>query len=116
VVLRHLNKLTGGPAMYRGGGSIGIIGAVRSAMAVGRDPADANRLALAPTKCNLCRMPRSLSYALESSGDVARVGWIGECDLKADDILGHAGGRNKPTDAERCADVLRDLLDGRSVE
>src|SRR5205807_2386168 len=32
LVIRHLNKLTGGPSLYRGGGSIGIVGAARSAL------------------------------------------------------------------------------------
>lgn len=38
VLVRHLNKATGGEAIYRGGGSIGIIGAARLAFTVGKDP------------------------------------------------------------------------------
>ena len=37
-VVRHLNKTTGGPAVYRGGGSIGIIGAARSGLLGGARP------------------------------------------------------------------------------
>src|SRR6202022_2427238 len=36
VVVRHMNKSGGGNPMYRGGGSIGIIGAARSALLFGR--------------------------------------------------------------------------------
>jgi len=35
LLLRHLNKAKGGDPMYRGGGSIGIVGAVRAGMLVG---------------------------------------------------------------------------------
>ena len=40
MLIRHLNKSGGGHAMYRGGGSIGIIGAARSAFLIARDPDD----------------------------------------------------------------------------
>jgi hypothetical protein len=115
LVVRHLNKLIGGPALYRGGGSIGIIGAVRSAMVVGRDPSNPEHCILAATKCNLCRMPKSLRYTHEPTGDVSRIGWAGECDLTADDILVHAG-PTKQSEVERCADVLRELLAGGAME
>lgn len=115
LIVRHLNKLIGGPAVYRGGGSIGIIGATRSAMVVGRDPTDPHRCVLAPVKCNLCRMPQALAYSHEPVGDVSRIGWAGECDLTADDILAHVG-PHRQSDAERCADAMKDLLTGKSVE
>jgi hypothetical protein len=57
VVIRHLNKTTGGPALYRGGGSIGIIGAARIALLVGRDPADEARNVLAAIKTNIGPKP-----------------------------------------------------------
>ena len=41
VVIRHLNKTGGANPLYRGGGSIGIIGAARAAMIVAPDPEDA---------------------------------------------------------------------------
>ena len=40
IVLRHLNKSGGSNAIYRGGGSIGIIGAARAGFMCGRDPDD----------------------------------------------------------------------------
>lgn len=36
LLLRHLNKTTGGSALYRGGGSIGIVGACRAGYVVAR--------------------------------------------------------------------------------
>ena len=38
LVIRHLNKGQGGKAIYRGGGSIGFIGAARAGYTIGRDP------------------------------------------------------------------------------
>ncbi|GIW82601.1 MAG: hypothetical protein KatS3mg105_4408 [Gemmatales bacterium] len=87
LLIRHLNKLNHSTAMYRGGGSIGIIGAVRSGLIVGRDPHNEHVRVLASVKSNLGPVPRSLAYALEPCGDVARIGWIGETDLGPDDIL-----------------------------
>jgi len=42
VVVRHLNKDSGGNVLYRGGGSIGIIGAARCALLVAKHPEDEN--------------------------------------------------------------------------
>jgi len=53
--VRHLNKNSTARAKHRGSGSIGIIGAVRSALLVGRDPEDPSRRVIAPVKQNLCQ-------------------------------------------------------------
>ncbi len=111
LVVRHLNKLTGGPALYRGGGSIGIIGAARIGLLVGRHPEQRDRRVLAVNKNNLAphRNRRSIAYDLVDAGSgVARVEWGEEVDLRPDDILGqHAG---KQTAADQCAEAMRDLL------
>jgi hypothetical protein len=110
VIVRHLNKLIGGPALYRGGGSIGITGAVRSALVVGRNPNDQQQCVLAPVKCNLAAKPNSLLYVVETIGDASRIGWLGETELVADDVLAHSGGRKRMTAAEQCAAAIRDYL------
>ncbi len=46
VVVRHLNKATGGNPLYRGGGSIGIIGAARSGLLVAPTPTTATAACL----------------------------------------------------------------------
>jgi hypothetical protein len=88
VVIRHLNKAPGGPAIYRGGGSIGIIGAARIALLVGQDPEDEDRRVLAPLKVNVGVKPAALAYRLEEApnGSV-RVAWEGECSLTAAQLL-----------------------------
>lgn len=90
VVVRHLNKAPGGQALYRGGGSIGIIGAARSGLLVGADPDDpAHRRVLAVTKSNLAAPAPSLVYSLEVHPlyQVACVKWHGTSDLDANGLL-----------------------------
>jgi hypothetical protein len=94
LLVRHLNKLSGGPALYRGGGSIAITGAGRSSLIVGRDPDEPARHVLAMNKSNLGPTPRALAYRIEqATPDVTRIEWEGECDLRAADILWHERGR-----------------------
>jgi hypothetical protein len=111
LVVRHLNKLSGGSALKRGGGSIGITGAARSALVVGRDPSNPRVRVLAAAKSNLGPEPRSLIYSLEPEGDVARIGWGTECDLSADDILAQPGQHSREGRAEDCAAALREALE-----
>jgi hypothetical protein len=92
LALRHLSKSGGTNAVYRGGGSIGIIGAARAAMLVGPDPEDEARRILAMTKSNLAAMAPSLAYRLvPSEYGVARVNWEGATDHKAADLLETGG-------------------------
>jgi hypothetical protein len=89
VAVRHLAKRPGGPAIYRGGGSIGIIAAARSALVVGADPTDptGERRVLAATKCNLAARPASLAYRIEAPDGVPRIAWMGELAVGADALL-----------------------------
>jgi AAA domain len=67
LFIRHPNKAIGTPALYRGGGSIGIIGAARSGLVAGRDPASPpgeSRGALASVKNNLSAQVPSLAYQI----------------------------------------------------
>jgi hypothetical protein len=43
LLVRPLTKRGGRKALYRGGGSIGIIGAIRTALFLGRDPREPDR-------------------------------------------------------------------------
>jgi RecA-family ATPase len=82
VVLRHLNKAVGvGNPLYRGGGSIGIIGAARSALLAAADPDSApdTRRILAVTKSNLAALPPSLAYHIETNAQgIPVIVWEGE--------------------------------------
>jgi hypothetical protein len=111
VLIRHLNKINHSIALYRGGGSIGIVGAARSGILVGVHPDRKEVRVMASTKSNLGPVPRSLTFTLESAGDAARVAWGDEVDLAANDILS-AAGANKTTEAERCTAAILDYLAG----
>jgi hypothetical protein len=125
LIVRHLNKMTGGPAMYRGGGSIGIIGAARSAMLAGNDPTDPQYRVLAPIKNNLAPLPPSLRYKVEQTTvpmdvggttSISRIGWIGECDVTAQDLSAKPQSGQTESRADQCAAVVRQVLaNGRVV-
>ena len=72
VVVRHLNKSVGANPLYRGGGSIGIIGAARCGLLLAPDPDDPERRILAATKGNLGQLPPSLAFRLVEDRDIRR--------------------------------------------
>ena len=95
LLVRHLNKAQGGNALYRGGGSIGIIGAARSGLLVGVHPEDENMRVLAGQKSNLSPMPDSLAYRITTAANgAARIEYAGTTEAKADTLL------HIPSDAE----------------
>jgi hypothetical protein len=112
VLVRHLNKLVSvQSALYRGGGSIAIIGAARSGLLVGRHPDLKDTLVLAMNKCNLCRPPTSLTYTMETVGHVARIVWGPECDISADELLSsRKDSKACKGVAEQCAEAITDYL------
>jgi hypothetical protein len=77
ILVRHLTKGGGSNAIYRGGGSIGIIGAARIGFTVARDPDDEHRVIVAGTKANIATMPPSLAYRLTGAPEhgCARLEW-----------------------------------------
>jgi hypothetical protein len=127
LLIRHLNKAQAGSALYRGGGSIGIIGAARFGLLVAKDPDDEDARILAPTKCNIGPHPPALRFRLESlpGTDVAKVVWdSAPVTFDAAGLLAAAAGDDEERSAlgEACdwlgqllaleprpvADVLRD--------
>jgi AAA domain-containing protein len=113
LLIRHLNKASGGPALYRGGGSIGLIAAVRSGLLVAEDPDDPTRRVLAVVKANLAPRAPSLAYRLESATiGVARIVWAGESPHSATALLAvpeNTTDRSALDDAKRwLADFLAD--------
>lgn len=122
LILRHLNKATGGSAIYRGGGSIGISGAARSVLLVGKHPDDENRRVLAPVKNNLAALAPALAFHLRSDeeGASARVAWEGQSDVTADALLAaqacDAGEAGATSALEEAVAFLGDLLSEGAVE
>lgn len=111
LVVRHLNKSGGSHAVYRGGGSIAIIGAARTGMLVARDPDDDTARVLAATKSNLAELPESFGYRVTPSGGTARVEWTGTSTHNATSLLAAEGAEPvEPTAADECAEWLRSEL------
>ncbi|BCJ30526.1 ATP-binding protein [Actinocatenispora sera] len=100
VLVRHFTKGGGPSPIYRGGGSIGIIGAARLGYAVAKDPRDEGRVIVAPTKANIAVMPPALAYRLVDAPDhgCARIEWDGTVDYTAADLL-----RDPAADQDRAA-------------
>jgi hypothetical protein len=111
LLIRHLNKKAGGRSLYRGTGSIGLLGACRSGWLVAPDPEDANRRVLAQVKNNLAPAQPSLAFTLqagERGGTELR--WLGHSALTADQLV--AGGRRPAQEIprDRARDFLEDFL------
>jgi 5S rRNA maturation endonuclease (ribonuclease M5) len=102
LLLRHLNKGSGRDPLYRGGGSIGIVGAARAGLLVAPDPDDPERRVLASVKSNLGPAPDSLTYRLVGAGDygVARVQWEGQTAHTARTLLAEPASDDKGAQTE----------------
>jgi len=117
VVIRHLNKSSGGPAIYRGGGSIGLAGAARIVLAVGTDPEDETRRVLAPVKANLSAPSPSLAYRLVETPGAVRIEWLGASDVTASQLLAVPADEDERSALDAAADFLSErLADGQPVE
>ncbi|MDP9479879.1 MAG: AAA family ATPase [Actinomycetota bacterium] len=111
VVIRHLNKATGGNALYRGGGSIGIVGAARSGLLIAKHPEDDGRRVLASIKSNLAAPAPSLVFALSSTQSGAvRVDWKGESNLDASALLSAPTDNEERSALSEAQEFLREVL------
>src|SRR5439155_23741582 len=90
VLIRHLAKgSVGKAACYRGLGSMAILGAMRAAFLVARDPDDPELRVLACTKNNLAAYPPSLGFRIVATSEgLPRLDWIGPVERTADDLVG----------------------------
>jgi hypothetical protein len=107
VLVRHLNKGGSGPAIYRGGGSIGIIGAARAGFQVIADSDVPDRRLFTCVKSNLATKAPTLAYRLEPVAglNVARVVWEDRPDPRSADEL-HAASAAAPTKFAAAAEWL----------
>lgn len=83
VIINHLNKMFGIKAIYRTPGSIDIVGAVRSALLIGRDENDENTRILVQQKANLAPTGAAIKFSIGEDG----VDFLEETELTADELL-----------------------------
>ena len=89
VLVRHLTKGGRGGALYRGAGSIAIIGVARSGLVVGDDPAcnEKHQHVLAQSKGNQASA-ESIAYRTELNPDKSiSVRWLGPSNCTANEVL-----------------------------
>jgi hypothetical protein len=83
VLIRHLNKQSNLKVIYRGSGSIALIGNARAGLLVVEDPERSDaRLLIAP-KSNWGPTPPAARYVLRAAGDSVCVAWLDERRLDA---------------------------------
>ena len=90
LFVRHLRKAGGASAIYRGLGSIGIMGAMRTGLMISRHPDDPDLRVLTLSKTNIGPPARSFGFRLEKREEDGQtyVNWTGALDLPADDLFG----------------------------
>jgi RecA-family ATPase len=88
LIVRHLNKGSSGNPLYRGGGSIGIIGTVRTGLLVTRHPAAENQRLLVAIKNNFSEQPSNLAYqVVANERGVPSIQWLGSNDYPIATLL-----------------------------
>ena len=119
LAVRHLTKKPGGQPLYRGQGSIGFIGAARTAFLVGPDPHTPECRVLAMTKSNLGELERSWRYRIvgktsppgeEPAWSASAIEWVEECDVQANALVAEKTHSSKALHA--AVEFLDDLLGG----
>jgi RecA-family ATPase len=79
LIVRHLNKGSSGNPLYRGGGSIGIIGTVRTGLLVTQHPADEKQRLLVAIKHNSSEKASNLIYqVIANERGIPSIQWLGE--------------------------------------
>jgi RecA-family ATPase len=110
LLLRHLNKGAQNKAIYRGGGSIGIIAAARAGLLVAKDPVNEQQRVLLVSKSNLATPPQGLKYELVSHERTVKVAWRGLSFATPDGVLQTKGGEAAQSALEEAVQFLRELL------
>jgi len=118
VVVRHLNKKEGMSPIYRGGGSIGVVGAARAALLAGPSPDDPDTSVLAVVKSNLGKGSQAWAYRVVGKHsapdnavewDAAAIEWIEPTSVTAAQLVS-APAKQKTTAREKAAEFLKGVL------
>jgi hypothetical protein len=114
VAVRHLRKAGTDNALYRGSGSIGIIGAARAGLLIAKDPDDpeGNRRVLAATKMNLAPLSGSHAFRLLGDNETSHpcVFWEGRITHTAEELLAPPRSDDELSALEEAHNFLQDTL------
>lgn len=87
LIIAHLNKREESSAMYRIGGSIGIVGAARSVLAVTQLDTPTKPRVLYSIKSSLSKRPPSLEYQVRNARRTKQgTEWLGEDIIKSSKV------------------------------
>ena len=123
VVVAHLNKAAGTDAIYRVGGSIGLVGGARSLLVFTRDPDDPDgdegaQRALGHVKSNWGRLAPTMTYSHEEVTVTAggatvqtnRLTALGESEVAGSALLGVDQDDPPASQHDRAGELLADML------
>lgn len=114
VLIGHIPKSQrrSGDRIAATGGAMGVVGAARVGMLAAVDPEDETeqRRVLARAKGNLAPPWPSLAYTLVPSGDHARVEWLGEVEITADQLLAERQSDDEKSKTDEAAEWLAGVL------
>lgn len=110
LLVRHLTKGGKDKAIYRGIGSIDLTAAVRSVLAIGRNPKDPNDgRVICHIKSNLAPLGKPLAYTLDSSDKEHPFEFGEEIDVDVNEVLGQSS-TNAKGSTESAMEFLENLL------
>ncbi len=99
VFTRHFTKFESENSLYRGAGSMAVIGRARLGLIVTTDPDNEDVRVLANNKSNAARLAPALSYQVtddESAGDErAYINWLGENPHSNKELFGRGRGERQ---------------------
>lgn len=110
ICIRHLRKSDSPNPKYRGGGSIGLIGAARACFLFAEEPDRRGTYVMAPVKTTLCKKPASLAYCLEAKGGTVGVKWCGESALGARALLAQPESEEESSECANAREFLLEVL------
>lgn len=111
LIIRHLTKAKHDKAIYRGGGSMDVIGAARSAFLVCEHPNDSSTKLVVHIKHNIAKRGQTQSYEIYADdGGMATLNWLGPSDITIDDLISSEGGTPKMSALDEAIQFLRVFL------
>lgn len=111
LVVRHLTKAKHEKAIYQGGGSMDVIGAVRSTIRVMKNPEDPSEKLILHIKFNNSARGKTWVYKLvpQPDGQVPTLEWVGASDLTIDDVMANPS-HDQASALDDAVDFLRSQL------